>query len=167
MKINYLTFVTFIFSVFFLTQIQAQAQESVNTAGGNASGSGGSSSYSIGQIVYSTQVGTNGSLAQGVQQPLEISVIIALDETSGINLVASAYPNPTYDFLTLKIDDFASLTYKAMTYQLFDMNGALLETKKIESTETRINTNNLVSSTYFIKIISDNIEIKIFKIIKN
>ena len=117
--------------------------------------------------MYSTQVGTNGSLAQGVQQPLEISVIIALDETSGINLVASAYPNPAYDFLTLKIDDFASLTYKAMTYQLFDMNGALLETKKIESMETRINTNNLVSSTYFIKIISDNIEIKIFKIIKN
>lgn len=62
---------------------------------------------------------------------LEISVIIALDETSGINLVASkAYPNPTYDFLTLKIDDFASLTYKAMTYQLFDMNGALLKQKK-------------------------------------
>ena len=29
-----------------------QAQESVNTTGGNASGSGGSVSYSVGQVTY-------------------------------------------------------------------------------------------------------------------
>jgi len=165
MKINYLTFVTFIFSFFFLTQIQAQ--ESVNTAGGNASGSGGSSSYSIGQIVYSTQVGTNGSLAQGVQQPFEISVVTELDEATGISLIFSAYPNPTNNFLILKIDASTLFNNELFNYQLFDINGSLLETKKIESTETNINTINLVTSTYFVKIMRDNLEIKTFNIIKN
>ncbi|MFT6841979.1 MAG: hypothetical protein ACJASR_000743 [Psychroserpens sp.] len=45
-----------------------KAQESINSAGGNAIGNGGSSSYSIGQVFYITNVGTNGSVAQGVQQ---------------------------------------------------------------------------------------------------
>ncbi len=52
-----------------------QAQTSVNATGGNASGSGGSASYSVGQVVYTTHTGTNGSVAQGVQQPFEISVV--------------------------------------------------------------------------------------------
>ena len=50
------------------------AQESPTAAGGEATGTGGTSSYSVGQVVYTTATGTNGSLAQGVQQPYEISV---------------------------------------------------------------------------------------------
>ena len=46
-----------------------QAQESVNATGGDASGSGGSVSYSVGQITYQTHTGINGSVAEGVQQP--------------------------------------------------------------------------------------------------
>ncbi|MEJ5266144.1 MAG: hypothetical protein WHT29_12590, partial [Bacteroidales bacterium] len=81
-----------------------QAQESVNATGGNAFGSGGSVSYSVGQVVYTTNSGTNGSVAQGVQQPYEISVVTGLEEAKGINLSVSAYPNPTTDYLTLRID---------------------------------------------------------------
>lgn len=44
------------------------AQESVNTTGGNASGSGGSASYSVGQVVYTSNTETSGSVAQGVLQ---------------------------------------------------------------------------------------------------
>ena len=49
-----------------------QAQESPTAAGGEATGSGGTASYSIGQVVYTTNTGTNGSVAQGVQQPFVI-----------------------------------------------------------------------------------------------
>ena len=55
-----------------------QAQQVVTTSGGNASGSGGSVSYTVGQIVYTTNTDSNGSVAQGVQQPYEISVVTAL-----------------------------------------------------------------------------------------
>ena len=63
-----------------------QAQTSVNATGGDASGSGGSVSYSVGQVVYTTNTGTSGSVAQGVQQPYEISVVTAIEEAKGINL---------------------------------------------------------------------------------
>jgi len=43
------------------------AQDSTNSSGGNATGSGGTVAYSVGQVVYTTNTGTNGSLAQGVQ----------------------------------------------------------------------------------------------------
>ncbi|MDD2634269.1 MAG: hypothetical protein PHW82_02085 [Bacteroidales bacterium] len=49
-----------------------QAQESVNTTGGNALGSGGSVSYSAGQVIYTNNTGTSGSVAQGVQQPITL-----------------------------------------------------------------------------------------------
>ena len=43
-----------------------QAQESVNATSGNASGSGGSVSYSVGQVAYQTNTGTSNSVAEGV-----------------------------------------------------------------------------------------------------
>lgn len=141
-----------------------QAQEAIPATGGNASGSGGSVSYSIGQVVYTTNTGTNGSAAQGVQQPFEISVITGLEEAKEINLSCSAYPNPTTDFLNLKVENYDNTN---LSYQLFDMNGKLLETKKLEGNQTSIVMNDLVPATYFLKVIDNNKEVKIFKIIKN
>jgi hypothetical protein len=53
------------------------AQESVNGSGGDATGTGGTSSYSIGQVVYTTATGTNGSVAQGVQQLMKFPLLQA------------------------------------------------------------------------------------------
>ncbi len=47
---------------------ELHAQEATLASGGNATGSGGSVSYSVGQVVYTTNIGTTGSVAQGVQQ---------------------------------------------------------------------------------------------------
>jgi len=141
-----------------------QAQESVNATGGNASGSGGSVSYSVGQVVYTTNTGTTGSVAQGVQQPYEISVVTAIEEAKGINLSVTAYPNPTTDYLTLRIDEFE---ISNLSFQLYDMNGKLLQNEKITGNQTSIVMSNLVPSTYFVKVINGNQSIKEFKIIKN
>jgi hypothetical protein len=140
-----------------------QAQESVNASGGNASGSGGATSYSVGQVVYSTNTGTTGTVAQGVQQPLEISVVTGLEEAKGINLSVKAYPNPTTDYLTLEVKDFELST---LTFQLFDVQGRLLQNEKITGNPTRIVMGNLLPSTYFLKITQANKELKTFKIIK-
>ncbi|MFM2191538.1 MAG: hypothetical protein RLZZ118_495, partial [Bacteroidota bacterium] len=48
--------------------LTAQAQQATTATGGDATGSGGSAAYSVGQIVYTTHTGTTGSVAQGVQQ---------------------------------------------------------------------------------------------------
>ena len=122
-----------------------QAQSTIPATGGNASGSGGSASYSVGQLVYTTNTGTTGSVVQGVQQPYEISVVTGLQEAKGIDLVCSAYPNPATDFVKLKVENYKT---DNLTYQLYDISGILLENKKVEGNETNISMSNLVSATY-------------------
>ena len=88
--------------------LTAKAQQANPAAGGDATGSGGSVAYSVGQIVYTTHTGTTGSVAQGVQQPYEISVVLGI-ENSLIDLDINAYPNPT----TQKqiINNFTNVSY--------------------------------------------------------
>ncbi|MDD4673844.1 MAG: T9SS type A sorting domain-containing protein [Bacteroidales bacterium] len=139
------------------------AQESINATGGNASGSGGSASYSVGQMVYTTNTGTNGSVAQGVQQPFEISAVTGIEEAKSIQLSVSAYPNPATYYLTLEVRDFR---LSNLTYQLYDMQGKLLQSERITGNQTSIVMSNLVPAIYFVKVIEGNKEIKTFKIIK-
>jgi hypothetical protein len=141
-----------------------QAQESVNATGGNASGNRGSVSYSVGQVVYTTNTGTNGSVAEGAQQPFEISAVTGIEEAKGIKLMVSAYPNPTTDYLTLSINEFK---ISNLLYQLYDIKGKILQIEKITGDKTSIAMGNLVPGTYFVKVIQGNKEVKTFKIIKN
>ena len=144
--------------------IAAKAQQSTNISGGNATGTGGSVSYSVGQMSYTTNTGTNGSACQGVQQPYEIYKVTSVDEAKDLNINLSAFPNPTFDNLTLKIE---SESTKNLSYLLFDMNGKLLATQKLDGAETKIAMNNYAAATYFIKITENNNTLKTFKIIKN
>ncbi len=138
------------------------AQQATTASGGEATGIGGSASYSVGQVVYTTHVGSNVSVAQGVQQPYEISVTIGLDET-GINLNLLAYPNPTTNDLILEIDNYD----KTLSYQLYDIGGKLIESKQITTSTTTIVMNELAAATYFLKVSRNKKEIKTFKILKN
>ena len=137
------------------------AQETVTTTGGEASGTGGTASYSVGQVVYTTATGTNGSVAQGVQQPYEISTTVGIKETS-INLELSVYPNPTTDYLTLKVADFETLNF-----QLIDIQGRIIENKKVTASNTILKMEALPKAVYFLNVTKNNRIIKTFKIVKN
>jgi hypothetical protein len=139
------------------------AQQATTASGGNASGSGGTIAYSLGQVVYITNTGAAGSVAQGVQQAYEISITTGLVNTE-ISLNIQVFPNPTSDFIQLKVE---SEKLQDLSYQLIDLNGKLIEDKKITCTAENIHTENLPSATYFLKVINNNNEVKIFKIIKN
>jgi hypothetical protein len=168
------TLFTFSFSLFTVT-----AQENINAGGGNATGSGGTVSYSVGQVMYNTFTGTNGSVAEGVQQPYEISVVTGIEEAKDINLLLTAFPNPTDDYLTLEIQsivqtqDFASQEAQKQYFaSLYDLNGKLLQKIPITNQQTHINMNNLAPATYFLKVSVQtqyfaSQELKTFKIIKN
>ncbi len=153
----------------FSVSIIVSAQEAIPATGGDASGSGGSVSYTIGQVFYTTSTGTEGSVAQGVQQPYEIYVISSIEEVSEIELTFSAYPNPTRDFLQLEVEleNLQLLSDDNIKYQLFDMNGKLIKSDKVEDNLTTITMNELNPSTYFLRVISGNKYLKTFRIIKN
>jgi len=140
-----------------------QAQNAISATGCNAAGTGGSINYTIGQVVYNVISGSNGTIIQGVQQPYEISVVTGIEEASGVILESSVYPNPTTGILTLK---FENIGKENLTYKLSDVNGKLLENKKITGNETTISMANLLPGIYFLKVNDNRKEIRIFKIIK-
>ena len=113
--------------------------------------------------MFNTHPGTNGSVAEGVQQPYEISVVTGIEEVLGIDLVSSVFPNPTAGFLTLRVDDYLNMD---LSYQLFDIGGRLLKNNKVTESETTIDMVRFSAGTYFLKIIDNNRDVKTFKIIK-
>ena len=142
-----------------------QAQEAISATGGEAIGSGGTVSYTVGQVIYTAHTGTNGNIiAEGVQHPFEIFVETGIEESKGINLFVSVYPNPATDFIILSVENYI---LDHLRYQLFDSNGKLLESKKVTGNETQISMNNLIPGNYFISIVDDGSIIKSFKIVKN
>jgi hypothetical protein len=140
------------------------SQTTIPAAGGNSTGTGGSASYSIGQTFYSTNSDSSGFEIQGVQQPYEISVVIGLEEAKEITLECIVYPNPTHEFIKLKVQSYK---VEDLSYQIFDINGKLIECKAINASETSIPMSNFIPATYFLKILHGQKEIKTFKIIKN
>ena len=147
----------------FLGLAGLSAQEVMPASGGNAVGGGGSASYTVGQLMYRTNTGVSGSIAEGVQQPYEISTITGIEEAIGIILVSSVFPNPVTDILTLRVEDYDNMK---LSYQLFDLNGRLMENKKVTGSETIINMVRFSAGTYFLKIVDNNQDVKTFKIIK-
>jgi len=143
-----------------------QAQESLTSSGGEASGDGGTVSYTVGQVSYSTHTGNSGSVAEGVQQPYEISVVIGIEEL-GISLLITAYPNPVTDHLILKIADDTSIGKTPWIVSLYDIKGSVIKQLPIVSNETTIEMADLQSAIYFLKVFKEKKEIKSFKIIKN
>ena len=97
-----------------------QAQNNTVSNGGDAEGSNGSISYSIGQVVYTSATGSNGSINQGVQQPYNFDVITGIEHTE---IELSIYPNPTIGQVNLSIADSRTQEY---SLQLFDATGRLL-----------------------------------------
>jgi len=138
-------------------------KETIPATGGNVTGSGGSVSYTVGQVTYRSLCGTNGTIIQGVQQPIEISVVTAIENTSAIIIECTVYPNPTRGLIKLIVE---TLEHENIKFRLYDINGVLLQDKKVESRETEISMENLSSSIYFLKVINNNKEVKVFKIVK-
>ena len=155
--------ISYVILILSFTVLTAKAQESTNSSGGDASGSGGTVAYSIGQVVYTTNTGSNGSVAQGVQHAYEIFTV-GIKETE-LNISLTAFPNPTAENLTLQISEYKN---EKLSYQLFEIEGKLLSNAKIISQQTQINMDSLPPATYFINVVNqENKTVQSFKIIKN
>lgn len=141
----------------------AQAQTALPTAGGEASGSGGTVSYTVGQVAYTTISSDDHGVAQGVQQPYEISVLTAIENAGAISLSAVVYPNPASDEIHLRTGGHET---GQLRYELHDINGKLLITGKVDGDETSIAIGHLASAAYILSITEGNIAIKRFSLIK-
>jgi len=139
------------------------AQNNPVSSGGDATGAGGTLSYSIGQVVYTTATGSGGTSNQGVQIPYEITTL-GTENFPEISLQMVVYPNPTSSIANLKIENYG---FQQASYWLFDVHGKLIFNQKITKSDTPITMGHLASGTYLLKVTSQNKILKTFKILKN
>ena len=140
-----------------------QAQQSANAAGGNAIGSGGSASYSVGQVSYTAITGVSGNSYQGVQQPYKIFSPLGINNYPAITLAMSVFPNPTQTLINLKIEN----DNKTLWFVLYDLTGKIITVQKIYDNLTQVPMQNLAAGSYLLKVNDAEKELKTFKIIKN
>ena len=137
--------------------IGLHAQDSLTAAGGKATGSGGTANYSVGQVVYTTNTGTNGSVSQGVQQVYKTSTVRLGTRETEPNISLSIYPNPTKEDVTIRVNNFNG----NIQTEVCDLIGNRLQT----TNETTISLQDYARGIYLLKVaFGDRVEeVKVIK----
>lgn len=138
-----------------------KAQKTLLAAGNMANGSGGSATYSVGQIDY-LQKGTNAQVMEGVQHAYEI-ITLALEDLAGKDRNILLYPNPVRDVVFV---EFGDQNYQSSDYILFDSQGRQLKTGRLNQQKSELDFSLLPSSVYIMQILQKDQKVKTFKIIK-
>ncbi|MBQ0788270.1 MAG: T9SS type A sorting domain-containing protein [Oceanihabitans sp.] len=146
-----------------LGTIKTNAQESLNTSGGNISSSDGSISQSVGQLFINPINGSNGNIYQGVQFAIDLE---NLDTNSYLfDLNVKTFPNPATSELNLQVSNINS---HKLSYKIYDFLGRLIKSDTISTEKTTINIEDLPNAAYLLNVFSENQNlIKSFKILKN
>ena len=150
-------------SFFALNALKMSAQNATVSAGNDATGTGGSVAYSIGQVVYTSASSTSGNINQGVQQPY-ILITTDVGANPDINVSMSVYPNPAVNNINLNV---GKQDLNDLSFQLYDVQGKCLVNKIILASETSIEMDEYPAGNYFLKVTNKQSELKSFKIIKN
>ena len=148
-------------SLMMLSVMILSAQSDVVPVGGTATGSGGTVTYTVGQIAVQTYSNGTFTISEGVQQPYEIQTI-GIDNYPGITLNALLYPNPTLGNVQLTMNN----EQLEGEVKVFDMNGKFLFSKRIERQNTEIPMSDLAAGTYFVNVLDGTQVLKTFKVVK-
>ena len=139
-----------------------EAQNNTVASGANAFGATGSATYTVGQVFFVTNSSNTGTALQGLQQPFEITTLNTT-EIPEIQLIASVYPNPTTQNVTLSVKNYDLTDLK---FTLYGVLGKVIRTDLVLQEETPIDLSNQQAGLYFLKINNTTSELKTFKIIK-
>lgn len=133
----------------------------MGAAGTTTTTTGGSVSYTVGEIAVQTTEAATVSSFEGVQQAYEIYKVGVTELALGSSI--DVYPNPTNDRLTLNTTNLN----KTLSYELYDSQGKLKQECASFSDGYTLSMTEFVNAVYYLKIFSDNQPIQTFKIIKN
>jgi hypothetical protein len=155
MKKSILPLVVFLFFGF-----NSFGQNALSSTGGHIKSTGGSTSFTIGQVAYVLKKGTGSYLNEGVQQvytkkTTPIEELVYLKEVQ-------LYPNPTQETFNLIISTKEDVQIR---YTIMDYLGKEIRNGNILSEKSEISLRDLPSGNYFISLKSKK-ENRIFKIVK-
>ena len=146
--------------VFISFRFSSFGQNALSAAGGHFKTSGGSTSFTVGQVAYVLKKGTGSYLNEGVQQvytkkTTPVEELVYLKE-------AQLYPNPTQETITLILSSKEDIQVR---YTIMDYLGKEIKNGNILSEKSEISLRDLPSGNYFISLKSKK-EIRIFKMVK-
>lgn len=137
-----------------------RAQEAV-LPGGNFHSNGTSSiSWSLGEAVIQTLRSADNIITQGFQQSR--LTVTSVKEIPGLKMIISAFPNPTNSYINLKVDG----EIENLTFAVYDISGRVVTQGKMESNPTQVSFDQQSAGVYFIRVLKDNHEVRIFRIVK-
>jgi hypothetical protein len=139
----------------------ARSQQVISSTGSTGQNANGTLSYTLGELVIDTRTAGSTTLTQGFHQTkLEVT---SVKEVQNLGFTVTASPNPTNDFITIKVENGNS---KKISFALFDVNGKLITNGNILNSEAEISFISLNPATYILKILRNGKEIKTVKIVK-
>lgn len=121
----------------------AQSQQAVVVAGSDIINNTGSVSYSIGQVSYVCG-GTDVTISPGVQQTYG-KLVVHIDS----NISITVWPNPVSNLLNINI---SNKNDKGLVYQLYSIDGRLLESKKGDENSLNISMANYTPGNYILVV---------------
>ncbi len=135
----------------------------VSTAGESFNNTSYQLDWSIGEIQTETYIASGQMLTQGFHQSSYFGT--SIDQNPLLEFIISAFPNPTYDFISLNFDNVQN--FGNVEYSITDLSGRVLQTKELKSDLEQISFSNYAVGTYFIIVQQNSKLVKSFKIIKN
>ena len=147
---------------FFFLSWMGFGQSNVVSGGCSVSVTGGSISYTVGQIDYKSTTDSSGQLNEGVQQPWEIYTLSVeeYNDTAGLYTI---YPNPVSSSFQLQIADLSSEVYVATLYSL---EGKVIFNITVYTGSQEISLEGLPEGIYLLNLYKNDSVVKMFKIIK-
>ena len=133
--------ITFAFILLFISQISF-SQNSLVSGGGEGSGSGGSVSFSMGQVGFQPFENSLLKISPGVQQPFEL-FLLSFDEAMYSSDKFKAFPNPAYELINLE----TPLTGE-INFLVFDEQGKSVASGKSNESTFSFHCKNLPSGIY-------------------
>ncbi len=140
---------------------QTASPELASSAGDSFSNATYQLDWSVGECITATHSAGDYVITQGFHQN---TYVITSVEDLRADIEMTVYPNPTSDFISLKIE---SSKVESMQYTITDLSGKVLANGEILSTLQTLNFTNYSAGTYLISITQNNQLIKSFQIIKN
>lgn len=140
-----------------INNAHTEAQITNNASGNDIYNNYGSVSYSIGESFY-IQKGSKLSSSEGIQNnnanntnPIKSTIKVSL------------YPNPTRQFINIKIQNDYS---NNLSYKIYNNVGNVLLHGIIQNTNAQISLTQLPASIYLLKVYLEQVEVASIKIIK-
>jgi len=116
---------------------------------------GSSLSFSMGESITSTESNFNQTLTQGFQQN-SFEAVVSVLEIADIRFDVQVFPNPTSDFLNIKLSSSQDIVINEYEVQLFDISGKQisLDQNYLENSTVQMDLSPIATGAYVARLVN-------------